>query len=165
VGVIDADGFLSITDRIKNILVTAGGKNIAPQPIENEVAMSPYIAQVVMIGDRRPFPSLLVVPDLENLSVWARANGIDATDPEELAADRRVHDFIEREAFGRLQGLARYEMPKKIALIPHEFTIDSGELTPSLKIKRNVVEKHYGEVIEALYEAKRDDAANMTNDR
>jgi long-chain acyl-CoA synthetase len=151
VGKLDADGFLTITDRIKNLIVTAGGKNIAPQPIENRVAMSPFISQVVMIGDRRPFPSLLLVPDFDNLAGWARANGITATEPEQLARDPRVRDFLQREAFGRLQGLARYEMPKKIALVPAEFTIDSGELTPSLKIRRSVVEERYRELIEEIY--------------
>jgi long-chain acyl-CoA synthetase len=151
VGTVDAEGFLSITDRIKNLIVTAGGKNIAPQPIENEVAMSPYISQVVMIGDRRPFPSLLLVPDFHHLDRWARANGIDATDPVKLTADPRVREFIQREAFGRLRGLARYEMPKKVGLIPNEFTVDSGEMTPSLKIKRSVVEDHYRHVIDEIY--------------
>ncbi len=151
VGTLDGEGFLTITDRIKNLIVTAGGKNIAPQPIENEVAMSPFISQVVMIGDRRPFPSLLLVPDFENLAGWARTNGITATGPRQLAEDSRVRDFLQREAFGRLQGLARYEMPKKIAVVPAEFTIESGELTPSLKIRRSVVEARYRELIEQIY--------------
>jgi long-chain acyl-CoA synthetase len=154
VGEIDGDGFLRITDRIKNLLVTAGGKNVAPQPIENEVAMSPYISQVVMIGDRRAFPSLLVVPDFEALAGWARTRGIDASDTARLAADPRVHEFIEREALGRLHGFARYEMPKKVAIVPAEFTIDSGELTPSLKIRRKVVEENYRGLIEGMYEGR-----------
>jgi long-chain acyl-CoA synthetase len=151
VGKLDPEGFLTITDRIKNLIVTAGGKNIAPQPIENEVAMSPFISQVVMIGDRRPFPALLLVPDFENLAGWARTNGITATEPRQLTEDPRVRDFLQREAFGRLQDLARYEMPKKIALVPEEFTIDSGELTPSLKIRRSVVEERYRDLIEQIY--------------
>jgi long-chain acyl-CoA synthetase len=152
VGELDADGYLRITDRIKNLIVTAGGKNIAPQPIENEVVMSPYIAQVVMLGDRRAFPSLLVVPDFENLRAWAKAQGITATDPTELARDPRVQRFIEQEALARLGGFAHYETPKKVALIPDEFTIEAGELTPTLKVKRRVVEDHYRDLIETLYE-------------
>jgi long-chain acyl-CoA synthetase len=157
IGELDPQGFLTITDRLKNLLVTAGGKNIAPQPIENQVAMSPYIAQVVMLGDRRPFPTLLVVPDFESLAAWARGKGIEAADPVSLSADPRVHAFLEQEAFSRLHGLARYEMPKKISVLPRDFTIESGELTPSLKVKRRAVEEHYREVIEAMYAGGRDD--------
>jgi long-chain acyl-CoA synthetase len=151
VGELDADGFLKITDRIKNLLVTAGGKNVAPQPIENVAAMSPYVAQVVMIGDRRAFISLIVVPDFENLVPWAKAHGITATGRAELAADPRVQALIEQETIGRLHGFARYEMPKKVAVIPDEFTIDDGSLTPTLKIKRRVVEQRYHDLIESLY--------------
>src|SRR5690606_9899841 len=130
---IDENGFLSITDRIKNIIVTAGGKNIAPQPIENEVALSPYIAQVVMLGDKRAYPTLLIVPDFENLGAWAKDQGINVRDNRALAGDPRVREFLEKEAFGRMKGLARHEQPKKIAIVPEEFGVDSGELTPSLK--------------------------------
>jgi long-chain acyl-CoA synthetase len=151
VGELDADGFLRITDRIKNILVTAGGKNVAPAPIENVAVMSPYVAQVVMIGDRRPFPVLLVVPDYENLLPWAQQNGIATTDRAELARDPRVQKLIEDDTIGRLTGFARYEMPKKVGIIPSEFTIDDGSLTPTLKVKRKVVEERYRDVIEGLY--------------
>ena len=153
IGEFDADGFLRITDRIKNLLVTAGGKNIAPQPIENQVAMSPYISQVVMLGDRRAFPSLLVVPDFENLAPWATAQGISTADPKTLAADPRVKEFLEREALARLEGFARYEMPKKISVVAEEFSIDSGMLTPSLKVRRKAVEERYRDVIEQMYTA------------
>ena len=151
IGEVDADGFLRVTDRIKNLLVTAGGKNIAPQPIENQVAMSPYISQVVMLGDRRAFPSLLLVPDFDNLAPWAQAQGIDTSDHSALAADPRVKTFLEQEALARLEGFARYEMPKKVSLVPDEFTIDSGMLTPSLKIRRKIVEERYKDVIEGMY--------------
>ncbi len=153
VGEIDRDGFLRITDRIKNLIVTAGGKNIAPQPMENAAAMSPYVAQAVMIGDRRPFPSLLVVPDFENLGTWAAGQGIDASDPARLAADPRVKELLERETLGRLDGFAHYELPKKVAILPEELTIESGMLTPTLKVKRRVIEERYGDVIEDLYGA------------
>jgi len=151
VGEFDADGFLRITDRIKNILVTAGGKNIAPQPIENEVAMSPFIAQVVMLGDKRAYPTLLLVPDFENLKPWAQERGIDTGNHERLSQHPDVRELLEREAFKRLDGFARYEVPKKIAVIPSEFSIDTGELTPTLKVKRRVVEDHYSSVIEEMY--------------
>jgi long-chain acyl-CoA synthetase len=151
VGELDGDGFLRITDRIKNLLVTAGGKNVAPAPIENLAVMSPYVAQVVMIGDRRAFPVLLVVPDYENLLPWARQNGIATTDRAELSRDPRVQKLLEDETIGRLTGLARYEMPKKVGVIPTEFTIDDGSLTPTLKVKRKVVEERCRDVIEGLY--------------
>jgi long-chain acyl-CoA synthetase len=151
VGEIDDRGMLRITDRIKNLIVTAGGKNIAPQPIENEVAMSPYISQVVMLGDKRAFPTLLVVPDFDNLAPWAREQGIDTADREAVAADPRVRQLLEREALSRVQGFARYEQPKKIAVIPREFTIDSGELTPTMKVRRGAVESNYRDAIEELY--------------
>jgi long-chain acyl-CoA synthetase len=151
VGTIDTEGFLSITDRIKNLLVTAGGKNIAPQPIENQAAMSSYVSQVVMLGDRRAFPTLLVVPDIENLKPWASSQGIDTSDPEALARDPRVAALLEKETIGRLEGFARYEMPKKIAVVPRELTVESGELTPTMKVKRRVVEENYRELIEEMY--------------
>jgi long-chain acyl-CoA synthetase len=151
VGEFDADGFLRITDRIRNFIATAGGKKIAPQPIENDVAMSRYIAQVMMVGDRRPYSILLVVPDYENLRPWAQQQGIDASSPARLARDPRVVEFLQNEAFSQLQGLARYEMPKKIAVIADEFTVDSGLMTPTLKIKRKEVEARYRDRIEELY--------------
>jgi long-chain acyl-CoA synthetase len=151
VGMLDSDGFLKITDRIKNLIVTAGGKNIAPAPIENAAAMSPYVAQALVIGDKRPFPALLVVPDFENLAAWAKEQGIDASDRERLAADPRVVSLLERETLGRLAGFARFELPKKVAVIPQEFSIDTGELTPKLSVKRRVVETRYRELIESIY--------------
>lgn len=151
VGEFDADGFLKITDRIKNLIVTAGGKNIAPQPIENAAAMSPYISQVVMLGDKRAFPTMLVVPDFDNLNAWAREQGIDTSDRERLVREPRVHELLEREALGRLDGFARYEIPKKIAVVADEFSIETGELTPTMKVKRRVVEERYRDEIERMY--------------
>ncbi|MDB4951758.1 MAG: Long-chain-fatty-acid--CoA ligase FadD15 [Gemmatimonadetes bacterium] len=151
VGEIGPDGFLSITDRIKNLLVTAGGKNVAPQPIENVAAMSPFVLQVVMIGDRRAYPAMLVVPDFENLLPWAAAQGIPTADRAALARDPRVRALLERETVGRLTGFARYELPKKITIIAEEFTIDAGLLTPTMKVKRRAVEEKYRDAIEEMY--------------
>ena len=151
IGELTPDGFLRITDRLKNIIVTAGGKNVAPQPMENLAAMSPFVSQAVILGDRRPFPTMLVVPEWENLLPWAAANGVPGTDHEALAANPKVVELMTKEALGGLGDFAKYERPKKVAVIAHEFTIDSGMLTPTLKIRRKVVEQRYKDVIEALY--------------
>ena len=151
IGELTPDGFLRITDRLKNIIVTAGGKNVAPQPMENLAVMSPFVSQAVIIGDRRPFPSMLVVPEWENLLPWAAANGITDTDRDTLAAHPKVEELLTKEALGGLGEFAKYERPKKVAVIAQEFTIDSGMLTPTLKIRRKVVEKHYADVIHDLY--------------
>jgi long-chain acyl-CoA synthetase len=151
IGELTPDGFLRITDRLKNIIVTAGGKNVAPQPMENLAVMSPFVSQAVIIGDRRPFCSMLVVPEWENLLPWAAAHHITETDHEKLADDPRVIAHLTNEALGGLGEFAKYERPKKVAVIAQEFTIDSGMLTPTLKIKRKLVEKHYADVIEELY--------------
>ena len=151
IGELTPDGFLRITDRLKNIIVTAGGKNVAPQPMENLAVMSPFVAQAVIIGDRRPFPTMLVVPEWDNLLPWAAANGVGETDHESLAAHPRVVELLTKEALGGLGEFARFERPKKVAVLAREFTIDSGMLTPTLKIRRRAVEQHYSEVIEDLY--------------
>jgi long-chain acyl-CoA synthetase len=150
-GELEEDGFLRITDRKKDIIVTAGGKNIAPQHIENRVINSPFIDQVVMVGDRRRFPSLLVVPNFPKLGDWAGSQGIATADPWELLQDARVGDFLRGEIMGRLKNLARFETPKKIGLLRHPFSIEDGTMTPSLKVKRRVVEDKYAELIESFY--------------
>lgn len=154
VGELDADDYLRITDRIKDLIVTAGGKNVAPAPIEGAAALSPYVAQAVMVGDRRPFPALLLVPDHESLEAWARKEGITAEGREALAREPRVRRFLEEDTLERLRarGFARYEMPKKVAVVPEEFTVESGLLTPTMKVKRRVVEDRYREEIEAMYD-------------
>ncbi|CAG0953199.1 hypothetical protein GPROT1_00246, partial [Gammaproteobacteria bacterium] len=140
IGVIE-DGFIRITDRKKDIIVTAGGKNIAPQPIENLVKGNKYVSQAVMIGDRRKFPVLLVVPNFERLEKWARLRNIIWTDRSQLLAMPAVNAKIGKEVNETLSGLAHFEMPKKIALLGQDFTVESGELTPTLKVKRRVIEK------------------------
>ncbi|HEX6938922.1 MAG TPA: long-chain fatty acid--CoA ligase [Longimicrobiales bacterium] len=151
VGEIDEDGFLRITDRKKDLIVTAGGKNVAPQPIENAIKASRYVLEAVMLGDRRPYPIVLVVPDFEQLIPWAKAQGITETRPGELIRDARVRRKVEEEVARRLTGFARYEIPKKVGLLEDEFSIERGELTPTLKVRRRVVEEHFREVVEALY--------------
>ena len=145
------DGFLRITDRKKDIIVTAGGKNIAPQPIEGRVKTNKFVLQAVMLGDKRPFPVLLIVPNLEQLEPWARAEGLSWQDAAGLLALPAVKTKIEREVLGQLGGLASFETPKRIALIEHDFTIERGELTPKLSVKRKVVEDRYRSAIDAMY--------------
>lgn len=151
VGEIDADGFLRITDRKKDLIVTAGGKNVAPAPIENLAKLSRYVAEAVVIGDRRPYPILLIAPDFAVLEATAAEAGIAAKDRHALVQDVRVREMIQADVFARLEGLARFEMPKKLAVLADEFTIGGGELTPTLKVKRRVIEERYRDVIEALY--------------
>ena len=151
VGEIDEDGFLRITDRIKDIIVTAGGKNVAPQPIENRLKTNEFVEQAVMIGDRRGFCVILVVPSFPNLEAWARKTGIQASDAKTLLARTEVQELMEEQVFGALKGLASFETPKKIGLIESQFTIEDGTLTPTQKIKRRAVEARYRELIEAFY--------------
>ncbi|MEO6331116.1 MAG: AMP-binding protein, partial [Gemmatimonadaceae bacterium] len=145
------DGFLTITGRKKDIIVTAGGKNIAPAPIEHRMKSSKYVAQAVMLGDKRKFPVMLIVPNYDNLERWAREQGLKSSDHKLLIAERPVLQMYEREMATVLAGLARYEMPKKIALVERDFSIDGGELTPKLSIRRNVVEEKNRAAIDALY--------------
>jgi long-chain acyl-CoA synthetase len=152
IGLIDDGGFLKITDRKKDLIVTAGGKNIAPQPIESMVKTSKFVSNSVMLGDRRRFPIMLVVPNLETLRSWAESQGIKADSAEALIARAEVQIKMDREIRTTLRDLASYEMPKKLLLLSRDFTVEAGELTPTLKIKRRVVESRYREQIEALYE-------------
>ncbi len=145
------DGFLAITDRKKDIIVTAGGKNIAPQPIENSVKTNKYVSQAVMIGDKRKYPVLLIVPNFDQLEKWARRANILWTDRAQLLAFPAVKAKVEREVMSTLTGLARFEMPKRIAMLEHDFSIERGELTPTLKVKRRVVDKQYKALIDSLY--------------
>jgi long-chain acyl-CoA synthetase len=152
IGVIDKDGFLVITDRKKDILVTSGGKNIAPQPIENRIKTNPFFAEIVMIGNRRNFASALVVPNFEQLERWAKQRGLGWKSREELVALPAVVHHYEGLVDELTAEHAQFEKIKKIALLPGEFTLESGELTPTLKVKRRVVEEKYREVIDGLYE-------------
>ncbi len=145
------DGFLRITDRAKDIIVTAGGKNIAPQPIENAVKSSPFVSQAVVIGDRRKFPLILVVPNWETLEPWAGTHGVTWKTRADLLAHPDARQKMEAEVQGKFAGLARFETPKKIVLLEQEFSIERGELTPTLKVKRRVIDRAYTDVIEAAY--------------
>ena len=145
------DGFIAITDRKKDIIVTAGGKNIAPQPIENRVKTSTFVSQAVMIGDKRKFPVMLVVPNWDSLEKWAREQNVPYSDRATLMKFPAVRTKMDQEVQAKIEGLAHFEMPKKIGLLEHDFSIERGELTPTLKVKRRVVDKTYKSLIDSLY--------------
>ena len=146
------DGFLAITDRKKDIIVTAGGKNIAPQPLENKVKTNKYVSQAVMIGDKRKFPSMLVVPNFDQLEKWAMRRNIIWTDRAQLLRMPTIQAKMESEVAKELEGAAHFEVPKKVGLLEHDFSIESGELTPTQKVKRRVIDKNYKTLIDSLYD-------------
>ncbi len=152
IGIFDEDGFLVITDRKKNIIVTAGGKNVAPQKIEGKLVNSRYIEQAVVIGDKRKFCSALIVPTFETLEKFAKENDISFSSHKELCQHPKIIELIQKEVEAVNKDCASYESIKKFILVDQPFTIESGELTPSLKVKRKVVEKNYKDQIDALYE-------------
>jgi len=151
IGHLDEDGFLVITDRKKDLIVTSGGKNVAPQPIENLLKTCPYINTVVVIGDRRRFISALVVPNFEKLEELARSRGISFADRKELVAHPEIVAFIQSEIDRATAGMASYEKIKRVALLDRELEIEKGEITPTLKVRRAAVENRYRELIESLY--------------
>jgi len=151
IGEFDAEGYLKITDRKKDLIKTAGGKYVAPQPIENTVKLNKFVANAVVLGDQRKFPIILVAPNFDSLQPWAKERNLVYTSRAELLALPDVQAKMEREVVGGLRDLAKFEMPKKVVLIERDFTIESGELTPTLKVKRRAVEKNYKELIERVY--------------
>ena len=152
VGQLDADGFLTITDRKKDILVTAGGKNIAPQNIEGQLKAScPYVSQVVMLGDRRPFCVALITLNEETTGKWARERGIDYKDYADLAGRPEVKQLIRDGVEAVNARLASYEKIKDFHLLDHDLSQETGELTPKMSVKRKVVESRHKEVLEGFY--------------
>jgi long-chain acyl-CoA synthetase len=151
IGEMDADGYLKITDRKKDLIKTAGGKFIAPQPIENQVKLNKFVANAVLLGDKRKFSILLVVPNFEALEPWAKSQGLGGASRRDLIANSLVQQKLDNEVQGMLSDVARYERPKRIVLLEQDFTIESGELTPTLKVKRRVVEKNYQQAIDRAY--------------
>ncbi len=152
IGQID-DGFVRITDRKKDLIVTAGGKKIAPQPIENLAKTNKYVSQAVMIGDRRKYPAILVVPNFEQLEKWARLRNIIWTDRAQLLAMPTINAKMKKELGDTLMGLASFETPKKVGLLGHDFTVEAGELTPTLKVRRRIIETRYRNLIDSLYDS------------
>ena len=147
---IDADGYITITDRKKDIIVTAGGKNVAPQNLENDLKTSKYVSQALVIGDRKPYVAALITLDPDEIGKWAREQGISGG-LDELARDERVRALIQGVVDGVNAERSRYEQVKRFTILPRDFTMDDGELTPTLKLKRRVVHSHFERELEELY--------------
>ena len=158
IGRLDADGFLTITDRKKDLIKTSGGKFIAPQPIENSLKHNALISEAVVVGDKRKFPAVLLVPYFPLLEDWARQNQIAFTGREQLVANPRVQALYQGIVADLNQSLARFEKLKKVAIIAEEFTADNGLLTASMKLRRRAVEERYRREIDHLYSQAESDA-------
>ena len=151
IGNIDADGYLSVTDRKKDLIKTSGGKFIAPQPMENSLKLNPLIGVAAILGDKRKFPAVMVSPNFPLLEEWARENEIPFSSREELIANPKVQALYEGIVEGINQNLARFEKLKRVLLVADEFTADNGVLTPTLKLRRRVIEERYRKQIDDLY--------------
>jgi long-chain acyl-CoA synthetase len=151
IGNIDADGYLSVTDRKKDLIKTSGGKFVAPQPIENALKLNAYVGVAAIIGDKRKFPALIVSPNFARLEEWAREQGIPYSSRAELAANPKVQALYESVVEEINQNLARFEKLKRVIVVPEEFSPESGILTPTLKLRRRVVEERYRREIDELY--------------
>lgn len=151
IGTLDNEGFLVITDRKKDLIVTAGGKNVAPQPIENLLKTNPYIANAVVVGGNRKFISALIVPNFDKLGAYARALNIPFSSPAELIGRDDIRSFLLGEVNRSTPDLAPYERVKKIILLDRDFEIEAGEMTPTLKVRRSIVEQKYKGLIDMLY--------------
>ncbi len=156
IGQIDDDGYLRITDRKKELFKTSGGKYIAPSPIEQMIRSSRFVSQAVLVGNERKFAAALVVPNFEMLESYVKLKGLKASTHGEMCHDPRIIDLIERQIESATQNLARFEKVKTITLLENELTVEGGELTPTLKIKRRVVEEKYRDLIDRMYTAPRE---------
>ncbi len=152
IGYLDGDGYLVITDRKKDLIITAGGKNVAPQPIENLLKANPFVLNAVVVGGSRKFISALIVPDFEKLEAYARSNGIPFRDRAELCGREDIRSFLLAEVNRATPDLASYERVKKVALLDRDFELESGEITPTLKVRRSFIEAKYKPVIDRLYQ-------------
>ncbi len=150
IGEIDHENFLRITGRKKELIITAGGKNVAPAPIEGVMATSKYIQQVCVIGDKRKFLSAIVTLDPDNIAIWARERGIPFNSVDDLVDEPRVQSLIEAEVAEKNKSFASYESVKKVTIVP-EFTIENGMMTPTMKLKKPVIFNRYGERIDGMY--------------
>lgn len=152
IGMIDNEGFLRITDRKKELFKTSGGKYIAPSPIEQMIRSSRFVNQAVLIGNERKFAAALIVPNFDMLDSYSHHKGREPMSPSEYCSDPKIIDLLERQVASATAGLARFETVKKIALLDKELTVESGELTPTMKLKRRVIEQKYKAIIDGLYD-------------
>ncbi|MGC9323287.1 MAG: hypothetical protein ACP5G0_00930 [Desulfomonilia bacterium] len=151
IGEIDSDGYLKITGRIKDLIVTSGGKNISPQNIENSLKASRFIEQIAVIGDNRKYLSALVVPAFDELESWAKENGLEFASHKDLITSDKVKDLYAREIEDNMRDYARVEQIRKFVLLDHEWSQETDELTPTLKLKRRVINQKYKDAIEGMY--------------
>ena len=158
IGHLDDDGYLTITDRKKNLIVTAAGKNIAPQPIEERIARSPFVEQVVLLGDKRKFPIMLVVPSFQAFRMALPGKVVEESDRHRYGDSPALHQLLDSDIAPRLASLARYERPKRMLVVTDSFTVANGMLTPTLKVKRRQIAARYADRIEQLYAEAEADA-------
>ena len=151
IGIIDEEGFVKITDRKKNIIVLSNGKNVAPQPIESELVQSPFISQIMLIGNERKNLAALIVSNFDAIKAWAAENDIETTDLSAMLQAREIQQLIQREIRSRLTDFADFEQVRRFTLLEKEFSQEADEMTPTLKLKRNVIIEKYGDVIEGMY--------------
>ena len=152
IGELDSEGFLRITDRKKDIIVTSGGKNVAPQNVENLLKNDKFVSHALVYGDRRKYLTALITLSAEDIVAWAERNGIPERDPALLAGNARVEEMMQSRVDEINRQLASFEQVKKFVLLGTDFTQETGDLTPTLKVKRKVVIKKYGNLLDALYE-------------
>jgi long-chain acyl-CoA synthetase len=150
-GILSEDGYLTITDRKKDLIVTSGGKNVAPQPIESRILANPLFSSAVVVGAERKFITALIVPDFDHLEAYAKDHGIAFADRADLCRKPEIAAFLLQQIDAATPDLAAYERIKKIVVLDKDFEIGENEVTPTLKIKRNIVEKKYKDLIDALY--------------
>jgi long-chain acyl-CoA synthetase len=150
IGEIDEDGFITITDRKKDIIVTAGGKNVAPQNLENDLKTSKYVSQALVVGDKKPYVAALITLDPESVPAWAAERGLP-TDMESLARSDEVRELVQGIVDEVNADRSRYEQIKRFTILPRDFTMDHDELTPTLKLKRRVVADHFAGELDDLY--------------
>jgi long-chain acyl-CoA synthetase len=148
---LDEDGYLSITDRKKDLIKTSGGKFIAPQPIENSLKVNQYVAEAALLGDRRRFPAVLIIPSFEDLEDWGRQHGVKFSSRKELVKSHQVQKFYEGIVEDLNKNLAQFEKLKKVLVVPEELSIADGTLTPSMKLRRRNLTERYKKEIDAIY--------------
>jgi long-chain acyl-CoA synthetase len=150
VGELDDEGYLKITGRKKDIIITAGGKNLTPSNLENDLKQSRFISQAVMHGDRRPYPVALITLDPDEIVPWAKENGLPE-DVAELVSTHEVKELVQKELDRANSNYAQVEQVKKFTILDRDLSIEDGELTPTLKVKRNVINDRYSDLFDSLY--------------